>query len=286
MTLISTDGRELKSDSPSPTFEISKPAEALRLASILKDYATQNKLVVKIDKSEYAMVEAWQFAGSQLGILPRITKVNNLSDYQEIKLYVPNWVWDKGQRKRQGDKEIVVKQFKYEAHCELFRLGSNEIIGTGFAICTNIEKGKESHEEYAIASMAQTRCIGKAYRLTIGWLMKAAGFVPTPAEEVTEEMREEGTAKAQAESELDKALKKITTFKTETELIEWSKKQQSLHYNEKFRAAVMEQKRTLQSQSQEPASTKPAPAAQTATEQPPVEKKKTSSKAAKEGTLF
>ena len=32
--------------------------------------------------------------------------------------------------------------------------------------------------------MAQTRAEGKAYRLLLGWLMKAAGFEATPAEEM------------------------------------------------------------------------------------------------------
>ena len=32
--------------------------------------------------------------------------------------------------------------------------------------------------------MAQTRAVGKAYRMKIGWLLKVAGYETTPAEEM------------------------------------------------------------------------------------------------------
>ena len=52
------------------------------------------------------------------------------------------------------------------------------------AICTNKEPGKTNFDEYAVASMAQTRAVGKAFRLKIGWLLKIAGYETTPAEEM------------------------------------------------------------------------------------------------------
>ena len=33
-------------------------------------------------------------------------------------------------------------------------------------------------------SMAQTRALGKAYRMALGWIMKMAGYEATPAEEM------------------------------------------------------------------------------------------------------
>ena len=73
---------------------------------------------------------------------------------------------------------------RYRAKVNIKRLDTQEIIGSGIAICTNKEKGKQYFEEYAIASMAQTRAIGKAYRNAFGWLMKLAGYEATPAEEM------------------------------------------------------------------------------------------------------
>ena len=52
------------------------------------------------------------------------------------------------------------------------------------AICTNKEHGKTNFDEYAVASMAQTRAVGKAFRMKIGWLLKVAGYETTPAEEM------------------------------------------------------------------------------------------------------
>src|SRR5688572_13498615 len=38
--------------------------------------------------------------------------------------------------------------------------------------------------------MAQTRATGKAFRMSIGWIMKLAGYEPTPSEEVSKEVIE------------------------------------------------------------------------------------------------
>ena len=57
-------------------------------------------------------------------------------------------------------------------------------MGAGFGICSNREQGKKYYQEFAIASMAQTRAIGKAYRNILAWIIRAAGYEPTPAEEM------------------------------------------------------------------------------------------------------
>ena len=43
---------------------------------------------------------------------------------------------------------------------------------------------KKTLAPFAICSMAQTRAEGKAYRLLLGWLIKAAGYEATPSEEM------------------------------------------------------------------------------------------------------
>ena len=57
-------------------------------------------------------------------------------------------------------------------------------MGAGFAVCSNKESGKKFYQEFAIMSMAQTRAIGKAYRNCLAWIIRAAGYEPTPAEEM------------------------------------------------------------------------------------------------------
>jgi hypothetical protein len=67
---------------------------------------------------------------------------------------------------------------------EVVRLTDGLVLSRGYAVCSNKEHSKKRFDEYAIASMAQTRAVGKAYRNILAWLMKAAGFEATPAEEM------------------------------------------------------------------------------------------------------
>jgi hypothetical protein len=110
-----------------------------------------------IQGKQFVNVEGWQFAGASLGLMPIITLTTDLSKDDEIK---------------------------YMATCEVRNITSGQLVATGIALCSNKEKTKRFFDEYAILSMAQTRAIGKAYRNLLAWLMKAAGFEATPAEEM------------------------------------------------------------------------------------------------------
>lgn len=136
---------------------LSKPQEALQVASTLQTFVTERKLTANIQGKNYPLVEAWQFAGSQLGLIPIVSDVNCLSKEDEIK---------------------------YEASVEIVRITDGFVMSRGYAVCSNKEHSKKRFDEYAIASMAQTRAVGKAYRNILAWLMKAAGFEATPAEEM------------------------------------------------------------------------------------------------------
>jgi len=140
-----------------PSYDLVNSSSMLALATELKKFILDQRLYTPIQGRNYVNVEGWQFAGGMLGVLPIIKGTTNLS----------------------SDKEL-----KYSASCELINIQTGAKVGGGFATCSNQEKGKKYFDEYAIESMAQTRCIGKAYRLMIGWLMKAAGYEATPAEEM------------------------------------------------------------------------------------------------------
>jgi len=148
--------------------ELTKPNEALQVASTLQTFVTERKLTANIQGKNYPLVEAWQFAGSQLGLIPVVREVKNLSTDTELK---------------------------YEAMVEVIRLSDSVVLSRGYAVCSNKENSKRRFDEYAIASMAQTRAVGKAYRNILAWLMKAAGFEATPAEEmdfIKDEVGDEG----------------------------------------------------------------------------------------------
>lgn len=139
------------------TFDLAKPQQALDMASLLQRFVKEKNLVSNIKGKMYPQVEAWQFAGSQLGLYPELMSVENLTNEKEIK---------------------------YSAWVEIKRLSDGSTMAKGFAICSNKEASKRLFDEYAICSMAQTRAEGKAFRMLLSWLMKAAGFEATPAEEM------------------------------------------------------------------------------------------------------
>ena len=60
----------------------------------------------------------------------------------------------------------------------------DNILSTAEAIATS--NGYQT-KEHAIFSMAQTRAMGKAYRMAFSWIIELAGFQATPAEEMTSE---------------------------------------------------------------------------------------------------
>lgn len=135
---------------------LDSPSDVMDFATNLKELIVQNKLYTNIKGKNYVNVEGWQIAGAFTGALPMVEKVENLSEG---------------------------RVYKYRAEVSL-RDRDNNQIGYGVAICTNQEAGKKNFDEYAVASMAQTRAVGKAYRMKLGWLLKVAGYETTPAEEM------------------------------------------------------------------------------------------------------
>jgi len=152
------------------SYDIAKSDETMHLAIDLAKFIKENKLYQNIQGKEYVNVEGWQYAGSRLGILPVVEHVINVSTDTELK---------------------------YQAKVNLLNLRTEQIVGAGFAICSNKEQGKKYYQEFAIASMAQTRAIGKAYRNILAWIIRAAGYEPTPAEEMEYTGNNQETPKAE-----------------------------------------------------------------------------------------
>ncbi len=152
-------------DKPIASYHITSPEETKHLANDLARFIRENKLFHNIQGKEYVNVEGWQYAGCRLGILPVVDELSQIKQ--------------EGEYTTSADREI-----KYQAKVKLLDLRTNQIVGTGFAICSNKESSKKYYQEFAIASMAQTRAIGKAYRNILAWIIRAAGYEPTPAEEM------------------------------------------------------------------------------------------------------
>ena len=139
------------------SFDIARSDETLDLAKDLAKFIKDNKLSTTVQGKEFVNVEGWQYAGSRLGIVPIVEHVINVGSPEELK---------------------------YQAKVTLYDMRHGTTVGAGFAVCSNKESGKKFYQEFAIMSMAQTRAVGKAYRNILAWIIRAAGYEPTPAEEM------------------------------------------------------------------------------------------------------
>jgi hypothetical protein len=139
--------------------EINSPRRLIGFAETLKRFIAERKLYTTIGGKAYVHVEAWQFAGAAMGIVPVVTSS------ERVMTDDPN-------------------EIKYRASVELHRIDNDQIVGAGYAYSSNTESRKRNFEEYAVASMAQTRAVSKAFRNVFGWLMKVSGYEATPYEEM------------------------------------------------------------------------------------------------------
>jgi len=159
---MTTDATKTTKETPlkkvkAESFDIARSDETLDLAKDLAKFIKDNKLTTNVQGKEFVNVEGWQYAGSRLGIVPIVEHVINVGNETEMK---------------------------YQAKVTLFDIRHGVTVGAGFAVCSNKESGKKFYQEFAIMSMAQTRAVGKAYRNILAWIIRAAGYEPTPAEEM------------------------------------------------------------------------------------------------------
>lgn len=140
------------------TFQnFNQPAQVEELAKQIRHHVSARKLTARIQGRDYPLVEAWQYAGALVGLFPRVVACDDVS---------------------KGD------EYKYRAEVEVIDSRNGEIVSRAFAFCSNKERSKSRFDEYAIASMAQTRAVGKAFRVLLAWILQASGYEATPAEEM------------------------------------------------------------------------------------------------------
>lgn len=162
--------KEITTTGTSEMPSLTKPETLAAFSVQLKQFIVTQNLYTPIQGKNYVNVEGWQFAGASMGLVPIVDKCERLDRADEIAYQAEVTVWN-GER----------------------------IVSRGMAICSNKENKKRNFDEYAIQSMAQTRAMGKAYRLLLGFLMKMAGYEATPIEEmpqdekIYEQKKSEGT---------------------------------------------------------------------------------------------
>lgn len=129
-------------------------AFASTVATELKQVIVSQKLFQLFQNKEYVVVEGWTTLGMLLGILPVEEKVD---------------------RQPNGS---------YVAYVKLVRARDGQVVGGASSLCGVDEKRWAKADEYARRSMAVTRATGKAFRLGYSWIMRLAGYEPTPFEEM------------------------------------------------------------------------------------------------------
>jgi hypothetical protein len=128
------------------------------IAGPLADFIKRQHMSTNIQGREYVLAEGWAFMGSMLGVFPNATRVSEVRDPEGALL-------------------------GFEAHVEL-RTRDGAVVGGAIAECSCAERNWSDRDPFALKSMAQTRATGKAYRMAFGFVMKAAGYEATPAEEM------------------------------------------------------------------------------------------------------
>jgi hypothetical protein len=171
---------QIEYESPPPTLgTINQDIDTI--ANKIRHHVNTRKLTVSIQGRDYPMVEAWQYAGALLGLFPRVIDCKDLStrEKKEVEIKKKNY-----QTGRYEIVKMTIESYKYCAEVEVVDIYNNRVITKAFAWCSNEEKKKHTFDEYAIASMAQTRATGKAFRVLLAWIMQASGYETTPAEEM------------------------------------------------------------------------------------------------------
>jgi hypothetical protein len=110
-------------------------------------------------KAGYVLAEGWNTLGTMLGITVVTEKVEPFTPL----------------RQRKGKREA----YGYKATVSLYQNGNKLCTAEAVADSNGFQK-----DEFAIYSMAQTRAMGKAYRMALSWIVKLAGYEAAPAEEM------------------------------------------------------------------------------------------------------
>ncbi len=153
-------------------FGTNDPEEVVAAATVaakpLAQAVREQGLVVQIRKGEHVRVEGWTMLGSMLGVFA-------VAD---------------------GDPEPVEIDgaFGFKASMKAVTR-SGDVVGGGTSYCMRSESDWRNADVYALAGMAQTRATSRALRQPLGFVMKLAGFSPTPAEEMPSQPNSSAVAK-------------------------------------------------------------------------------------------
>ena len=142
---------------PAPAILDLEPAQiverAFKIAVALAEIIRAGNMYCVISGEEFVKVDGWIAMGSLLGLNPFVTEVKALPD---------------------GSFEAAVE----------IRSRAGVVYASASAICGMDEKRWAVAPAFSRRSMAITRAIRKAYRISFSWVMRLAGMSATPAEDM------------------------------------------------------------------------------------------------------
>lgn len=178
-------------------------AAASEAANALADVIKKKNLFKRIGQKDHVLVEGWQTLGTMVGVHAiadggvRELPWPLLTDIQEPE--------QPGPVPREGTQAYREWKAREDVHAEWrqhqvvraardsgraygFAASFNavkdgQVVGWGEGRATRAEKRWVSAEDYAVASMAQTRGQSRTLRGCLGFVVSLAGYAPTPAEE-------------------------------------------------------------------------------------------------------
>lgn len=129
---------------------------ATNVATLLTTILREQNLVANISGKDHVLVEGWTLLASMMNHSVGTT------DTRPVEV--------------DGNSGFV-------AHAEVYDQHGN-VVGSADGICTRGEKSWSRRDDFALAGMAQTRAISRACRQRFGFVVRLAGYEPTPAEEM------------------------------------------------------------------------------------------------------
>ena len=125
-----------------------------KVVADLKKYLSTVPYIWTKGHKQYVPIEGWQYAAALMGMNSRVTDIKPITEKQ-------GWM---------ATAEVVNQE--------------GIVVCTGFGYVDRSEPKWSKASEYELISFAQTRAVSRALRNCISYLIKAAGYSTTPAEEM------------------------------------------------------------------------------------------------------
>jgi hypothetical protein len=190
----------------STLFGTSDPELALarqaRIAELLVGVVKNRKLVKRISGNEYLLAPAWAVLGGMTGL-------------------TPSTAWTKPLEDGTG----------YIARVEVRRVADGAVISAAEQVCTRSESKWSKADDHALIGMAQTRATSRAFRGPLMQIVELAGYKPTPAEEMPDDVESERPpfAPAGATREQQQRIRELIRLLADREpKIDWKARAQDL----------------------------------------------------------